>query len=198
VISAPPDNTDGDGGQALTAGGVLTVSVPRKPGTYHQSVAFYNEHNGDNADVTLPHTLGQPFSYTNQAGMQAIKSGNNGNGLYTTISKMRAGRSDTGTSSLNIEEVDSTESTFNYDLDISVEFAVKFGGAKVGGSLGYGYGYERSSTISTGIFIEGEVPDIPTAAVTDHPVFRWGLLMYPYEATGQAFNYVTYWVDENS
>jgi hypothetical protein len=73
---------------------------------------------------------------------------------------------------------------------------MKVAGATVGASEKFGYGYEFSTSVEKGVFIEGEVPDIPPAKNSTALSFRWGLLMYPATANGQTFNLVTYWVDK--
>jgi hypothetical protein len=194
VISAP-DEAAGENGEPLKPGSTMVINIPRKSGTYHQELDYYNEHNGDTWDVVLPHTLGNPLSYAKESDVAGIKAQAGNKGLFTTTSSMRNGTSATGTSSLNVEQVTSAEKNFDYELEDTFEAEVKVGGATIGGSAGYHYGHSITNTTSSGLFIEGEVPDIPQANHSTDLDFRWGLLMYPVSGTGQNFNLVTYWVD---
>ena len=58
-------------------GQTLTVNVPRAPGKYHQSVEYYNAHNGDGYDIgagVLVHTKGNPKSYLDKSERDQLKS----------------------------------------------------------------------------------------------------------------------------
>ena len=86
-------------------------------------------------------------------------------------------------------------STYNYDLDVLVEAEAVLGGVLGSGGAGFQYGYNSTVSTSTGTHITGVVGIIPSGNPEE---FTWGLMMYPYihAGTGQAFNIVTYWVDE--
>jgi hypothetical protein len=196
VISAPDEELN-DNGDEPKVGGMMEISIPRKPGTYHQELNYYNEHNGDTPDVTLPHTLGNPFSYAKYADVASIKQNAGNKGLFTTITDTHVGTSSSGTSSMSVESVTSEEKSFNYDLEVAFEAELKVGGVTAGASLKFNYGHEITNTVSSGIFIDGEVPDIPQSLYSSDKDFRWGLLMYPTSSGYQRYNLVTYWVDNN-
>jgi hypothetical protein len=197
VISAPDEAQEA----GLQPGATLTISIPRKPGTFHQELNFYNEHNGDTWDVELPHTIGEPFTYATQSEVETIKNSSkdskgNVRGLYTTTTIMHVGTSSKGTSKQSVEQVTTAEKSFDYGLELSVEAEAKVAGVTVGRSAKFDYGHGITNSVSSGLFIEGEVPDIPQEQYSSALDFRWGLLMYPMTGKNQSFNLVTYWVDQ--
>jgi hypothetical protein len=193
VISAPAGEAIG-GGKFLAPGDTMVVSVPRKPGTYNTTVAAYNANNGDGYDIKLKHTLGTPFSYYSHDEISPLKTAAGNRGLFTTNTSMRVGNTDTGSTSKSVEQVETYEKSFNYDLEVKSESEVVTSGVLVGVSYAFDYGYETSNSVSEGIFIAGTVPDVPLAQ-SSYELFRWGLLMFPVEEQNQKFNVVTYWVD---
>jgi hypothetical protein len=199
VITAPSNDPVGPSGGKLKPGDTMVINVPRQPGTFNQELNYYNTHNGTTWDVVLPHTLGSPLTYTTQSGAAGIKEGSKqggkARGLYSTKG-MTVGVGDTGNTGQSVEEMTSEEKSFDYGVELSIEGEMKAGGVTVGASEKFNYGYGVTNSVSSSIFIEGEVPDIPTALHTTALDFKWGLLMYPTTGTGQAFNLVTYWVDK--
>jgi hypothetical protein len=195
VISAPSDAIAE--GETLAPGDTMVVSVPRKPGTYNASLAHFNAHNGDGYDITttaLRHTLGIPSSYYSQSQVAGLKSATGNRGLFTKeASELRTGYSNTGSTSRSVEEYSSEEKSFSYDLEAGVEAEVVASGVLVGASAKYAYGYSTTTTVGNSIFIQGQVPDLSVSSLT---AFNWGLLMFPVEEQGQAYNVVTYWVEE--
>ena len=194
IISAP-DKAD-ENGKKAKVGGIMTINIPRKPGTYNQELTYYNEHNGETWDVELPHTLGNPFSYAKESDLPGLKTNAGNRGLFTTTSNMNVGVTSTGTTSQSVEQVTTEEKSFDYELELGIEAETKVAGVTIGASAKFGYGYGFSNSTSAGIFIEGEVPDIPQNKYSTDLDFRWGLLMYPMSGPGQSFNLVTYWVDQ--
>jgi hypothetical protein len=72
---------------------------------------------------------------------------------------------------------------------------VKLGGVKIGLSAGFSYGYESTSSVSEGTWIEGTVPAIPTEHYSNDLDFKWGLMAYPKREPNQQYIFVTYWTD---
>jgi hypothetical protein len=64
-----------------------------------------------------------------------------------------------------------------------------------GSSLGFKYGYESTSSVSNGTYIEGTVPAIPASYYAADRDFTWGLMAYPKKDTNQDYVFVTYWTD---
>jgi hypothetical protein len=108
---------------------------------------------------------------------------------------VEVGTSSSGTSSITLEEIETTTSTYDYECSVTVEAEVTAGGMSVGKSDGFSYGYSYSSSVSSGTYIEGEVPDIPEESYDYTYQFHWGLMAYPYSTDDQNFTVVSYWVD---
>jgi hypothetical protein len=199
VVTAPANNGAGEDSESLDAGDTMVISVPRKPGTFNQALTYYNDHNGETWDVALNHTPGQPGTYHTSSDITAIKAAarsilGSAKGLYSTR-HTTVGVSNTGSTSQGVEETTGMEVDLGFEVEVSTEAKVKAGGVTTGVNWSYSFGINASITSEDSIFIEGEVPDIPTARHTTDLDFDWGLLMYPTAGTGQNFNLVTYWVD---
>ena len=186
VLSSP------DHGQI---GETITVNVPRKPGAYHQETSYYNSHvYGDAVKIdssVMQHSIGNPFSYATESEKDTLKDSSD-KGLFSDHF-LQVGTG-TGSSTISLEDLSGDTSTYDYSLDVTVSMEATVVGISVGGSVGYQYGYSYSSTVSTGTYIEGEVPDIPSDSYNSDRAFRWGLMSYPVTNSGQNFTIVTYWV----
>ncbi len=79
--------------------------------------------------------------------------------------------------------------------NVTIEAEVQAGTVIAGSGVGYQYGYSYSTSVTTGTYIEGEVPDIPENKYDSDMRFRWGLMAYPRTHQGQQFTIVTYWAD---
>jgi hypothetical protein len=187
VLRAP---ADGD----VKAGDPLTVNVPRKPKPYHTPLPTYNAGVPEEHRIEVNHTLGVPSSYYTPADRDQQKSAAKGKGLFSTNTQMSAGMG-TGSTTINIESVAEREDAFAFDLEVEVSAAVKAGGVKVGASAGFSYGYETTSSVSEGTYIEGTVPAIPVADYESDMDFVWGLMAYPKQDNNQNYIFVTYWAD---
>ncbi|MBN1647233.1 MAG: hypothetical protein JW874_04300 [Spirochaetales bacterium] len=178
-------------------GATITINVPRPPGKYHQSVTFFNEHNSDGYDITstsLMHTLGNPFSYADEDERDVLEDASGDRGLFSSHN-LQVGTSNSGTSVITLEDLVSETANFDYELSVDVEAEVTGASITAGVNAGYCYGYSYSTTVTTGTYIEGEVPDIPPDDYESSMQFRWGLMAYPKEDLDQSFTIVTYWVD---
>jgi hypothetical protein len=196
VLKAPTNNGAGQGGENLNVGDTLVVSIPRRAGTYNTEREFYNAHNGDAPDITVEHTIGDPRTYLTRSAMAAKKNQVGDRGLFTTIRSVNAGISNTGSTSQSVETVTAEEVDLGYELELGIEAEFEVGAVKAGVNASFSYGYNHTAITSEGLFIEGEVPDIPTATPNaQSKVFTWGLLMYPMEKPGLAYNFVTYWTE---
>jgi hypothetical protein len=185
-VLVPPD------GAKEEKGDIITVNVPRKPHHYHMDLPDYNSLVPEEHRVTVNHTLGEPFTYYTSADRANLKSQAGNRGLFSTNTQMTAGRGNQSTT-ISIDESTTKEDSFSYDMAVEVEAKVKAGGATVGRSVGFSYGYETTSSVSNGTSISGEVPAIPGDYYTADKDFDWGLMAFPrYEGTHKSV-FVTYW-----
>jgi hypothetical protein len=186
VASSPP-------GEGAQPGDILTVNVPRKPHIYHTPLQTYNAGVPAEHRITLPHTLGAPFSYftPEQRNEEKVKAENRG--LFSTNTYMTAGAGG-GSTVINMERLFEEGSTYEYELEFEAEAKVKIGGASVGMSVGFSEGYESATTVTQGTYIEGTVPAIPSSYYTAALDFDWGLMAYPrIDHPKQRYIFVTYW-----
>jgi hypothetical protein len=184
VLSAPP-------GGETKPGDMITVNVPRKPNQYHKPLTTYNAVVPEEQRITLNHELGNPGSYFTPTGRDAEKFKAGNKGLFSTTTVMTAGEGN-GSTTISIETVKTEEKSFAFDLDVEVEAEVEAGGVKMGVSAGFNYGYETTTSVSSGTYIEGAVPAIPEGSYSHDRDFKWGLMAYPKE---NKYTLVTYWVD---
>jgi hypothetical protein len=185
VVSSPPD-------EAAQPGDIITVNVPRKPRPYHLPLPTYNAGVPEEHRITMNHTLGSPNSYYTPAQRDTQKSAAGNKGLFSTTTQMSAGAGN-GSTTINIENVTTAESSFAFDLEAEVTAKVTVGSVQVGASAGFSYGYETTSSVSEGTYIEGTVPAIPTASYNSNLDFNWGLMAYPKTDLNQKYIFVTYW-----
>jgi hypothetical protein len=190
VLRSPPD-------AAAKVGDLITIDVPRKPLPYHMSLPTYNSLVPQAHQVTVNHTLGDPASYFTKTQRDNQKSQAGNRGLFSTNTQMSAGEG-TGSTTINIETVTGTDSSFNFDLEVEISGKKKFpGGVAIGASAGFQYGYESTSSVSDGTYIEGTVPAIPGTYYTADRDFTWGLMAYPKQDPNQDYIFVTYWTNLN-
>jgi hypothetical protein len=175
-------------------GDLLAVNVPRKPLPYHMPLPQYNALVPPEHRITVNHTLGDPASYYTTAQRDAQKAQAGNKGLFSTSTQMSAG-SGLGSTTINIENVSGADSSYTFELEVEAKASAELGGVKVGVSAGFKYGYESTSSVSSGTFIEGTVPAIPTADYTADKDFTWGLMAYPKQDPNQEYIFVTYWTD---
>jgi hypothetical protein len=177
-------------------GETVSINVPRTPGRYHQETGYYNSHRFGDAiaidSTIMEHTKGKPFTYANETDKEDKRIEHGNIGLFSDH-YLQVGTG-SGSSTISLEDLTGETSTFEYDLDVTVEAEAKAGGITYGTSAGYGYGYSYSSSVISGTYIQGQVPDIPPARYDSSKAFRWGLMSYPQTSQGQKFTIVTYWV----
>jgi hypothetical protein len=183
-------------GEDARPGDILTVSVPRKPLPYHAPLEFYNRGVTEENQVAVNHTLGVPQTYYTPTQRDAQKAAAGNKGLFSTNTQMTAGIGQ-GSTTINIEKVSGQESSFAFDLETEIAGKVKVGGVSIGASVGFSYGYESTTSVSEGTWIEGTVPAIPTESYESDMDFRWGLMAYPRKDPYQSYVFVTYWLDHN-
>ncbi|MDR0411491.1 MAG: hypothetical protein LBH75_05920, partial [Treponema sp.] len=187
VLKSPP-------GEDAQPGSIMSISVPRKPQPCHMPLTNYNAGVAEEHKITVNQELGNPRSYFTPAQRDQQKSQANGQGLFSTVTYMTAGQG-TGSSTINIEKVKGTEDNFEFNLETEISGKIKVGGATIGGSAGFQYGYESTSSVSDGTFIEGTVPAIPWDNYDTTIDFRWGLMAYPKKDSTQSYILVTYWTE---
>jgi hypothetical protein len=191
VLKAPASG-DAD---AAKVKDVMTINVPRKVRTYHHELSYYNSVVPEAYRVTVNHTLGDPSSYYNKGDRENLKKEAGNKGLFSLNTQMTAGGGG-GSTTIGLEEVTTREDSFAYDVEVEVKASATVMGAKVGASVGFSYGYETTTTVSNGTFIEGTVPAIPSASYTPAMDFDWGLMSFPrWEGNRDKYVFVTYWTD---
>lgn len=176
-------------------GETIAINVPRAPGKYHQERNFYNAHNGDGYDVensVIKHILGDPFSYADATTRDSLQN-DYPDGLFSQHS-LQVGTGN-AYSAISITEL-STEETWNsYEQSVTVAAEVNTQGFVAGVSASYNNGYTYTTSVGTGTYVQGQVPDIPANLYDGSMQFEWGLMAYPVVDSGQKFTFVTYWVD---
>lgn len=175
-------------------GETVTINIPRSPGKYHQELGYYNSHNGDGYDVSsdaVSHVPGDPFSYAGESEKDSLKD-TVSRGLFSEH-HLWVGVGSSGSSEISLEDLQGETSSYDYELDISVEAEIGVGGITAGVSGGFNYGYSYATTYTTGTYIAGSVPDVPEA----FQLFHWGLLAYPVSDRGQQFTLISYWTEPN-
>jgi hypothetical protein len=187
VLRSPP-------GEDTKPGDPLTVNVPRKPHPYHMPLPDYNGIVLEKHRITVNHILGAPSSYYTPADRDQQKSAAGGKGLFSTTTQMTAGSGD-GSTTINIENIKGKENSFAFDLEVEISAKVNVGGVTAGASAGFSYGYETTSSVSEGTYIEGTVPAIPSGSYSFDKDFTWGLMAYPKKDSSQKYIFVTYWTD---
>lgn len=191
---------------ASEIGTLTTINVPRVPGVYSQSRAFYNEHNGDGLDVddaVVDYEDGNPFSYPSKAEREEIRkscySSSTGkySGIFTYqddhVMKVAQGHSYTG---ISVETLETESESFDYELSVSVEFENVAGGVLVGGGLEMEYGYSYTNSVSKGTAVAVNIGDIGSSDLYQSKLYSYGLMAYPKTVEDQRFTLVTCWVDE--
>jgi hypothetical protein len=191
VLRAP---STGGGADPAKAGDIMTISVPRKPQPYHTPLEMYNAGVSSEHTVTLNHVRGVPTSYYKPDDREEQKKIAEDEGLFSTTTEMTAGAG-YGSTTINIEKIKEEESSFSFDLERTISASVGAGGVTVGASAGFSYGYESTSSVGAGTYIEGTVPAIPMGSYSSTLDFNWGLMAYPKKETYQQYVLVTYWVD---
>ena len=189
ILSSPDSSQIGE---------TISINVPREPDVYHQNTDYYNTHvYGDALKIDtsiLQHSIGDPFSYANSTD-KFKKMTDHPEGMFS--GEQIVGISDSGSTSTLIGETITITDTYAYTLTVTLEAEVTAASITAGVSAGYKYGYTYETSVTTGIYIEGEVPDIPGwKADEGYPLYKWGLMSYPMEVeeSNQKFTVVTYWV----
>jgi hypothetical protein len=99
-----------------------------------------------------------------------------------------------GSTTINLATIQGKEESSAFDMETEISAKVGAGGVTIGASAGFGFGYESSSSVSEGTWIEGTVPAIPSSRYMDVSDFDWGLMAYPRtDHPTQKFIFVTYW-----
>jgi hypothetical protein len=80
-----------------------------------------------------------------------------------------------GSTTINIEKVTTEEDTYTFDLETQISAKIGIGGAKVGVSAGFNYGYETTISVSEGTYIEETVPAMRRGVTTPSGTSTGGL-----------------------
>jgi len=172
-------------------GQMMTVSVPRALGTYNVERTFYNANNGDGRDVNFHPSPGTPGSYHGSADISSLASATLG-GLFSS-NTLTVGQSGTGTTAITMSSTAITTSSKSIELSVEVEANAKVEYMTMGVSTGYANSFSYQTSVTTGTYIEGEVPDVP--AGDSSLLFDWGLMAYPTVDGDQKYTVVSYYVN---
>jgi len=169
-------------GPSSTANVGQTMTVER---------TFYNANNGDGQDVSFHHSLGTPTSYYGASDISSLASSTLG-GLFSS-NTLTVGQSGTGTTAITMSSTTMTSTSKSIELSVEVEANAKIEYMTMGASTGYANGYSYETSVTTGTYIEGEVPDV--TAGDGSLLFDWGLMAYPKVDGGQKYTVVSYYVN---
>jgi len=182
-------------------GRTVTINIPREIQTRASSIPFYNTHNGQGLDIdenVFEHRPGDVWSYPsaddkNQILREAETSQPGYQSLWNGPRPVSEG---TGYDTIGISKTEGSARGAAMDVDVKLEFsATSPGGAKVGSSVGFHYGYSYSLTTEETAFFEGTVGNIPASHYTPDNIYQYGLMVYPKHSGDQDFVVMNYWVE---
>jgi hypothetical protein len=182
-------------------GRTVTINIPREIQTLASSTGFYNEHNGEGVDVdedVFGHRPGDVWSYPsaddkNQILREAEASQPGYQSLWNGPRPVSEG---TGFDTIGISTTEGSGRGASMDVDVKLEFSTTApGGAKVGTSVGFHYGFSYNLTTEDTAFFEGTVGNIPGANYTPDNLYQYGLMVYPQQFGDQNFLVMNYWVE---
>lgn len=182
-------------------GRTVTINIPREIQTLASSTGFYNDHNGEGLDVdetVFQHSPGDVWSYPtaddkNRLLREAEVSEPGYQSLWNGPRPVSEG---TGFDTIGISTSEGSARGASMDVDVKLEFSTRSpGGAKVGTSVGFHFGYSYSLTTEDTAFFEGTVGNIPAAQYTPDNLYKYGLMVYPQHHGDQNFVVMNYWVE---
>jgi hypothetical protein len=182
-------------------GRTVTINIPREIQTLASSTGFYNDHNGEGLDVderVFQHSPGDVWSYPsaddkNQLLREAESSEPGYQSLWNGPRPVSEG---SGFDTIGISTTEGSARGASMDVDVKLEFSTTApGGAKVGTSVGFHFGYSYSLTTEDTAFFEGAVGNIPAAQYTAGNLYQYGLMVYPQQFGDQNFLVMNYWVE---
>ncbi|UCH29020.1 MAG: hypothetical protein JSV06_12210, partial [Myxococcales bacterium] len=182
-------------------GRTVTINIPREIQTLASSTVFYNEHNGEGVDVdetVFAHQTGDVWSYPSADDKnQILREAESGQSGYQSLwNGPRPVSEGTGFDTIGISTTEGSARGASMDVDVKLEFsATSPGGAKVGTSVGFHYGYSYSLSTEDTAFFEGSVGNIPAAQYTPNNLYKYGLMVYPQSYGDQSFVVMNYWVE---
>ena len=150
----------------------MSINIPREIQTLASSTGFYNDHNGEGLDVdetVFEHSSGDVWSYPsaddkNQLLREAEVSEPGYQSLWNGPRPVSEG---SGFDTIGISTSEGSARGASMDVDVKLEFSTKApGGAKVGTSVGFHFGYSYSLSTEDTAFFEGTVGNIPAAQYT--------------------------------
>ena len=153
---------------------------------------FYNENNGDGADITpevMGHDIGSVWSYPSKGDKEALIAEG---GLQSDLATVGAGA---GSVVLGISTTEGQGSGSSLDMSVGFEAEVGAGGIVAGTSASFDYGYAYELTNTETSFYEGEVGDIPTEVYNADLMYQFGLFVHEASHGEQRYIAVDYWVE---
>ena len=182
-------------------GRTVTINVPREIQTLASSTGFYNEHNGEGLDVdgnVFQHSVGDVWSYASADDKNRIlrEAESRQSGYQSLWNGPRPVSEGSGFDTIGISTTEGSARGASMDLNVKLEFSSTApGGATVGSSVGFHYGYSYSLTTEDTAFFEGSVGNIPAAQYTPDNLYQYGLMVYPQHFGDQNFVVMNYWVE---
>ncbi len=189
VVQAPDANMIGK---------KISVNLPRKPITLPVERSFYNDHNGDAADIdatVLTHKIGEPLSYPTKAQATALIAKTGGQGLIS--SKTMTVGEGSGNTAIEMSKTTEKGAGFDFDLSVTIEAEAGVGGFTAGTSAGFHYGESYSITTGDGTVFSGQVSNVPSNQYSLDKSFIWGLFSYTGQLGAEKFVVVQYYTEAN-
>ncbi len=184
---------------ASDIGRLLHINLPRNYATYTVTRSFFNDHNGDLADIgsnVLPHTLGQVRTYPS-VGLKNSLMDTYGGYFFDAQPVGQSSVSNNGTA-LEIEVERGNERSFSIDQERRFSVGAGAGGFVASIEAGFNVGYTYTSSTSEGTSFGGTVGYLPSAYY-NNPLYRYssGLFVYPYNDPNSLQTYwvVNYWIE---
>jgi len=176
----------------------FAISVPNQPAVYKWSLSYFNENNGDAADIgneTFNHTIGKVWTYPSTDVVKEYLSKYKDTGFWKSGSAITVG-SGSGVNSIEIDL--ENEETSEITTTMSVEFEEGFSVAGVGlsASVGISTSYIYSVTIGTSTKYRGDIGDI---SPEDYDIYKYSTGLFIYNLYRKkdhlAYQVVNYWVE---
>lgn len=188
--------------EARDVGRRLSINVPRESQTQSTTREFYNAHNGGGLDVDeaiFMHRAGDVFSYPTLADRNRILE--RAQAQDPTYHPLWNGPKPVGQGggydTIGISKTQGSSRSAEMGFSVKFEFSsTSPGGAKVGSSVGFQYGYSCTYSTEEAAFFQGTVGDLPAKAYQDpNNRYQYGLFVYPQAAGDQKFVVMNYWTE---
>ena len=188
---------------AEDVGRTVSINIPREIQTLASSIGFYNDHNGQAPDVdenVFQHSPGDVWSYPSADDKNRIlrEAESSEPGYQSLWNGPRPVSEGSGYDTIGISTTEGSARGASMDLNVKLEFSsTSPGGAKVGSSIGFHYGYSYSLSTEDTAFFEGTVGNIAASDYTADNLYQYGLMVYPQQYGDQDFVVMNYWLERS-